>query len=153
MARIGNYLSYQRRYERWQALRTEAGPVNPERSALAQGLLDDLPARLNRSEVTYVEARMLMNTLLEDLVPDAEQRALQLQKEEQRLSAAQPTPPAAIAQIERSRADKYKTMENAIVAQWQAMPVAQRDPQWLDSQLNAARAAAFEGQKNASAAP
>lgn len=140
LPRIGEYLSFQHRVARWQQLRTQ-GDNSPERLQLAHDLLDALPLHVGRKEVTAFEAKTLSAQFLADLVPDATQRQQAMQQETQRLEAAQPVADRKAMQQEQVRMAAYKQREAEITAQWMALAPAARDPQWLESQLDAARRA------------
>jgi hypothetical protein len=142
-ARIIEYLRFQKQFQRWQALRDSHDTA--QRQALAKELLDGVPQRLAQREMSAGEAQLLQSTLLEELVPDAQQRQARLQVERQRL-ATQPTEAEVAAQRQDTvKQQDYKRREAEIISQWQAMPVDQRDQRWLESQLDAARRAAYEG--------
>jgi hypothetical protein len=141
MNRIVTYLRFQKEFESWQALRESSDTA--QRQALAQRLLDQVPSRVAKREVTAGEAVMLQAALLEDLVADPAQREQRLAQERQRLEQAPTSEEAqAMAREERQLRD-FEQRQASIVAQWQAMPAEQRDQKWLDAQLEAARRAAF----------
>jgi hypothetical protein len=68
-----------------------------------------------------------------------------MQQEDARLTAAQPHEDSQTMADQQARLSAYKKRENEITAQWMAMAPAQRDPQWLQSQLDTARQRAFDG--------
>lgn len=141
-ARIIEYLRFQKQVQMWQSLR-ESQDVS-KRHDIANELLNGIPDRLAKRELNAGEAMMLQAALLEDLVPDAQQRQARLQTEKQRL-VTQPTEAEIAAQRqEEAMQQTYKRREAEIIAQWQAMPADQRDQRWLETQLDAARRAAYE---------
>ena len=139
LPRVGAFLGFKHRAERWEALNKQ-GVQSAEKTQLAQQLLDDLPDHVGRGEVTGFEARALEAQLIPDAVPDTSQQQQALIAENARIEAAVPKPDPQAA----SRMAAYKQQEAAITAQWLAMPPAGRDSQWLESQLNAARERAFD---------
>lgn len=139
LPRVGAFLGFQHRVERWEALRqSAAGEV--QRRALAQGLLDELPTHVHLQEITAFEANALMTGLVQDVVNDPALREQALRDVAARLNAAAPAPDAQMA----ARMAVYKRQEAVITAQWQAMDPATRDPHWLETQLDAARQGAFD---------
>jgi len=116
-----------------------------KRQALAKELLDAIPQRLENREVSAGEAQLLQATLLEELVPDPQQRQVRLQAEKQRLAIQPSDTDLAAQRQDAARLQEYKRREAEIIAQWQAMPVEQRDQRWLETQLDAARRSAYEG--------
>ena len=142
IARIVQYLKFQNQFNAWQALRNS--PDMARRHALAEELLDQIPDRLKRSEMTAGEAAMLQETLLADIEPDAETRRQRLAGERKRLEIAPSAEQQAAQDRDAQRLKVYKEREAQIMAQWNATPPAQRSQQWLESQLDAARKAAFD---------
>jgi hypothetical protein len=142
--RVGEYLTFQHRVERWQEMK-RAGETSAERDALARFLLASLPTHVSRAELTGFEAKTLQAQLLEELVPDAAQRRALLVEGTKKLIAAEPGTDAQGAAMQDSQMADYKQRESEITAQWNAMSPAARDPHWLESQLDAARRLAFDG--------
>lgn len=141
MARIVAYLRFQKEFESWQALRDSSDTA--QRQALAQRLLEQIPTRVAQREVNAGEAVMLQAALLEDLVADPAQREQRLAQERQRLAQAPTSEEAQAMEREERQLRDFEQRQAAIVAQWQALPAEQRDQKWLDTQLEAARRAAF----------
>lgn len=140
--RVGEYLTFQHRVERWQAMK-QAGETSAERDALARFLLAALPTHVSRAELTGFEAKTLQAQLLEELVPDVAQRQVLLTEGSKKLIAAEPKTPRMA--LQDSQMADYKQRESEITAQWNALSPAARDPHWLESQLDAARHLAFDG--------
>ncbi len=142
-ARIVEYLRFQKMFQLWQSMRDSQDAA--KRQALAKDLLDAIPQRLENREVSAGEAQLLQATLLEELIPDAQQRQVRLQAEKQRLTIQPSETDVAAQRQDTAKLQEYKRREAEVIAQWQAMPVEQRDQRWLESQLDAARRAAYEG--------
>lgn len=141
LPRIVNYLRFQKKFQLWQELRNS--PDIAQRQAVAKELLDGMPERIANRELNGAEARTLLTALMEDIVPDPQERAKRVQEESKRL-VVPPTPEEVAAQAKEAAQQKeYERRAAEITAQWQAMPPAQRDQAWLESQLDAARRAAF----------
>jgi hypothetical protein len=142
-ARIVEYLRFQKQVQLWQSMHDSQDTT--QRQKLATELLNSIPDRLAKRELNAGEAQLLQAAFLEDLVPDAQQRQARMEAEKQRLML-QPTEAEVAAQRqEEAKQQDYKRRETEIIAQWQAMPADQRDQRWLESQLDAARRAAYEG--------
>ena len=140
--RIVAYLRFQKEFEAWQSLR-DGGDV-AQRHAVAQRLLDELPSRVAQREVNAGEAIVLQAALVEDLVADPGQREQRLAQEKQRLATAPTSEEAQARERDERQLRDFEQRQAAIVSQWQALPAEQRDPKWLDAQLEAARRASFD---------
>lgn len=134
LPRVAEFLSFRHRVGRWQA----GGDV-VARAALAQRLLDELPVHVARREMTGGEAQALVTALLQERYGDPAALRAAVQAQLARVQAAQPAPDAQAQAREQAALAAYRRREAAIAAQWQALPVAQRDQQWLEAQLEAAR--------------
>lgn len=143
-ARIVEYLRFQKQFQLWQSMHDS--PDTAKRHEIASDLLNGVPQRLANREMSAGEAELMQAALLEDLIPDPQQRAARLATEKQRLIVPPTEAEVAEQQKELSQQQDYKRREAAIVAQWEAIPANQRDQHWLESQLDAARRAAFGGQ-------
>lgn len=143
MVRILEYLRFQKQFEAWQALKNS--PDAAQRQALAAELMDQIPQRLEKRELGAGEAQMLQTILIEDMVADPQARQARLAQERQRLASVSEKTDVAAKQQDEAQLKQYKQREAEIIAQWQAMPVEQRDQHWLESQLDAARRATYEG--------
>ncbi len=143
--RVVKYLRFQKGFEQWQSL--EGGSEPAKRRQLAQLLLDQVPERLQQSEVTFSEARMLQMALLADLEPNEGLRKQRLDALQAQLKAAapqaDPQQQAHDAELER----EYKRREAAIVADYQSRPEAQRNHEKFERDLDAARRAVWGGAK------
>lgn len=145
MRRILGYLRFQKKFELWQTMRES--PDAAQRQALAREMLDELPPRVASGEVNIGEAQMLQTALIEDFVTDPESRRQRIAAEAARLKVAPSPEQAEDMRRGEQQMQDYKTREAGIISQWQAMPAEQRDPKWLETQLEAARRAAFEGKR------
>ena len=97
-----------------------------------------------RREMTAGEARMLATVLLQDRTGSAEELHQAVRAQLEKVQAALPAPDAQQQAQARVRMAAYQRKEAAIVAQWQATPAAQRNQQWLESELDAARRSTLE---------
>jgi len=140
LPRVAAFMTFQHRAQRWEALQQQ-GDHSPEKTQLAQELLDDLPTHVGLGELTGFEARALEAQLLMDTVPDPTLRQQAMIDETARINAAAPQPDPQLA----VQMAAYKQQEAAITAQWLAMAPSARDPKWLEGQLDAARRQAFDG--------
>ena len=141
LKRVVAYLRFQKRFGQWQALR-ESPDVNLRR-LVAASLIEQVPERLAEGEVTMGEAQLLLGALWADLEPDESRRRQRIDEGIKILQAAAPRPDADQARREADRLSEYKRRESAIVLEYQAKPEAQRDPAWLEAQLDSARRAVY----------
>lgn len=145
LARVVGYLRFQKGFEQWQSL--EGSADTAKRRQLAQILLDQVPERLQQSEMTFSEAQMLQMALLADLEPNegARKQRLEVLQAQLKASAPQvdPQQQAHDAELER----EYKRREAAIVADYQSRPEAQRNHAKFEQDLDAARRAVWGGKK------
>ncbi|MES2092003.1 MAG: hypothetical protein V4532_18785 [Pseudomonadota bacterium] len=139
--RIVSYLRFQRSFERWQAL--EGSQDVEARHQLARQLLDQVPERLGKSEVTFGEGLMLGTALLMDLEPNEATRAKRLEELRQKMSASAPKTDSDQIEREAQQLAEYKRRQAAIVADWQAKPAASRDQAKLERELDDARRAVY----------
>ena len=145
LRRVAEFMNYMNAAQRFRSLQA-AAHSGPELQQLARLLDAGLPTRLQRQEVSLGEARLLKVAITQALEPDASQREVQLA--EWRATTA-----AVLAQMATStppdlRGADYANQQAAAVAAWQALPANQRDPNQLESQLDALRAAAFSSVPN-----
>lgn len=82
LTRMVNHLRFMKHLELWRGL---APADAPRRQAVAQALLDELPARVGNSEIGRTEAVTLQSALLADLVADPAERARRVETEGKRL--------------------------------------------------------------------
>ncbi|MFN4265451.1 MAG: hypothetical protein ACK4F8_06845 [Aquabacterium sp.] len=139
--RVVKYLRFQRGFEQWQRLKDS--PEVARRQELAKTLLEQLPERMRQGETTLGEAMMLSSALWEDLEPNEATRKLRIDEAKTILANSAPKPDPAQQAREDARLAEYKKREAAIVADWQAKPVAQRDQAKLEEALEAARRAVY----------
>lgn len=143
LKRVVAYLRFQKRFDQWQALRDS--PDVGLRRQFAASLVEQLPERLKEGEVTVGEAQLLLSALWTDLEPDEERRAQRIEEGIKILQAAVPPSDASQARREADRLTEYKRRESAIVLEYQSRPESQRDPAWLEAQLDDARRAVYGG--------
>jgi len=143
LKRVVAYLRFQKRFDQWQGLRDS--PDVSLRRQVASSLVDQVPERLKEGEVTMGEAQLLLSALWADLEPDESRRRLRIEEGIKILQSAAPQPDADQARREADRLTEYKRRESAIVLEYQSRPEAQRDPAWLEAQLDDARRAVYGG--------
>lgn len=143
LRRVVDYLRFQKRFERWQGLRDS--PDVGLRRQIAAGLIDQVPERLRQGEVSMGEAQMLLAALWTDLEPDESRRRQRIEEGGKLLQAAAPKPDAEQEKRDAAMLAEYKRREAAIVLEYQSRGEGQRDPAWLEAQLDAARRAVYGG--------
>ena len=124
--RVLAYLTWSDAMRRWRA--------NPADVDLARSVDAGLPDRLALREVSAGEARQIKAALLATLEPDEARRTAALQ-------AWDATVPAAAGPDARQRS--FQKQQAALVAAWQARPVAERDPAALARQIEQLRRTHF----------
>lgn len=139
LARIGAYMAYMNTAQRFRELRQQAAgnPPGEELQGLARTLESGLQEHLDRGEMTAGEALMLRSATQEVLQPDSALRQQALAMWQQGLAAAQ------AARTPDPRETAFAQQQAALVARWSALPVAQRDPQALETQLESLRQGIF----------
>ncbi len=143
LKRVVAYLRFQKRFDQWQGLRDS--PDTGLRRQVAATLVEQVPERLKEGEVTMGEAQLLLSALWSDLEPDEARRRQRIEEGIKILQAAAPQPDADQARREADRLTEYKRRESAIVLEYQSRPETQRDPAWLEAQLDDARRAVYGG--------
>jgi hypothetical protein len=143
LKRVVAYLRFQKRFDQWQGLRDS--PDISLRRQVASSLVEQVPERLKEGEVTMGEAQLLLSALWADLEPDEARRRQRIEEGIKILQAAAPQPDADQARREADRLTEYKRRESAIVLEYQSRPEAQRDPAWLEAQLDDARRSVYGG--------
>ena len=128
LRRVVAYLGFAADMQRWRA-------GSGDRAALARRLDAGLDDRLRQRELSAGEARLIKAALLEQIEPDPARRAAALARWESQWAAPPVQRSAAEAEFQRRQAE--------IVAAWQALPAARRDPKALERQLDALRVAMF----------
>lgn len=144
--RVLKYLRFQRGFEQWQSLK--GSPDVAHRQELAKRLLEQVPERLRQGETSMGEAMMLATALWTDLEPNEDVRKQRIEEAKTILMNAAPKADAEQVAKDASMLAEYKRREAAIVADWQAKPVAQRDQAKLEEALESARRAVYAGDKN-----
>lgn len=132
-ARVVNYLQYQKRFEYWQT--TEGNKSAKERTALAQALLEEIPARLAKGEFTAGEAVLMNTVLITESEPNEtlrQQRIAAMQ--EQLLKVAPPQDNEKLVR-EAERNTEAKRLVATTFAEWQAKPEASRTQAALEAAL------------------
>lgn len=74
LTRLVNALRFTKQLETWQQLQAEKRDA-PKRLSIALALLSDLPKRVEMGDYSLASARQLQDELLQDIAPDAAQRA------------------------------------------------------------------------------
>ncbi|MBH1987849.1 MAG: hypothetical protein I8H76_11055 [Burkholderiales bacterium] len=141
LKRVVAYLRFQKHFERWQGLRES--PDAGQRQQLAASLLDQVPERLRQGEVSMGEAQMLLSALWADVEPDESRRRQRIEEGITLLKEAAPRPDAEQQKRDAALLAEYKRREAAILLEYQSRPDAQRDPAWLEAQLDAARRSVY----------
>jgi hypothetical protein len=143
IARISEYMAFQSRLSRYRDLRTQTGAA-PQAAArgLAGGLLESLPTHVARGELSAGEAALAQAALIDTLLPDAAAREQRRAQERQRLADALPVPADLRASADANA--RFLREQAALVAAWQALPAAQRDPQQLEASIAALRQSIFD---------
>jgi hypothetical protein len=136
LRRLAGYYTFSDALERYRSGRDSLPAA--ERQALARTLDAGLDERLRQRELNIGEARMIKMAVLQELLADDAQRADAMARWQAEQAAANP---ADTSQLARERS--FLQQQAAVVAAWQATPVAQRDPQALERELDALRRAAF----------
>ncbi len=145
MARVVKYLRFQKGFEQWQSL--DASADLAKRHQLAQRLLDQVPERLQQSEMTYGEAMLIQSALLADLEPNEALRKQKLEALQEQLKAAGPRVDPQQAARDEDLEREYKRREAAIVSDYQSRPEAQRNHEKFEQDLDAARRAVWGSKK------
>jgi hypothetical protein len=145
LERIVKYLRFQKGFEQWQSL--DASGDLAKRHQLAQRLLEQVPERLQQSEMTYGEAMLVQSALLADLEPNEELRKQKLEALQAQLKAASPQIDPQQAARDEDLAREYKRREAAIVSDYQSRPEAQRNHEKFEQDLDAARRAVWGSKK------
>ncbi|MDO9004350.1 MAG: hypothetical protein Q7V20_12940 [Aquabacterium sp.] len=145
MERVVTYLRFQRSFEQWQAL-ADSRDVQ-QRHQLAESLLNQVPDRLSKGEVTMGEALLLSTALLTDLEADEHLREQRLTQMRNKFEALSPQPDVEQAAREAERLTEFKRRQSAIVASWQAQPEGKRDQAALERDLESARRAVYGNAK------
>jgi hypothetical protein len=145
MSRVVKYLRFQKGFEQWQSL--DASADLGKRHQLAQRLLEQVPERLQQSEVTYGEAMLIQSALLADLEPNEALRKQKLEALQEQLKAASPQVDPQQAARDEDLEREYKRREAAIVSDYQSRPEAQRNHEKFEQDLDAARRAVWGSKK------
>lgn len=137
IARVVAFLQYRQEVQRFRALRDNPQADREALRASARALEAGLDERLARGEVSASEALQIRTATAEVLLPDATARKAAVADWQRALAArSAPAPQAG--------ADEFRRREAEIVAAWQALPAAQRDPDALARQLQALRQQMFD---------
>lgn len=132
-ARVVDYLRYQKRFEYWQT--TEGNKSPKERAALAQALLEEIPARLAKGEVTTAEAVLMNTVLITESEPNEavrQQRIAAMQ--EQLLKMAPPQDNEKLVR-QAERDTEQKRLIATTFAEWQTKPEPSRTQAALEAAL------------------
>ncbi|TBO32369.1 hypothetical protein EYS42_03970 [Aquabacterium lacunae] len=142
LARVANYLRFQRAFTQWQELSENGTPE--QRRPLAEKLLQTVPERLKQSEVTIGEALMLAAVLYNDIEPDESARAAKLDAYRIQLEAVAPKVDQAAEMREANCLAEYKRREAVIQQEYLSQPEGQRDHKKFETDLDAAHKAVYE---------
>lgn len=138
LRRLAAYYRFADGADRFRDARARA-PGDPQTTALARTLDATLDERLRQGEVSAPEARLFKIALLEQLESDPVERQRKLAEWQQQQEASHH---AAASSHEQ----EFLQRQAALVAAWQALPPAQRDPKQLHDQLQALRTASFSSE-------
>jgi hypothetical protein len=142
LARVANYLRFQRAFTQWQELSERGTPE--QRRPLAEKLLQTVPERLKQSEVTMGEALMLAAVLYNDIEPDEAARTTKLDAFRAQLEAVAPKQDQAAEMREANCLAEYKRREAVIQQDYLSQPEGQRDHKKFETDLDAAHKAVYE---------
>lgn len=142
LARVANYLRFQRAFTQWQELSENGTPE--QRRPLAEKLLQTVPDRLKQSEVTIGEALMLAAVLYNDIEPDENARAAKLDAYRIQLEAVAPKVDQAAEMREANCLAEYKRREAVIQQEYLSQPEGQRDHKKFETDLDAAHKAVYD---------
>lgn len=132
LRRVAAYMAFKDRLARFHAAREQASG-GPELQALAQQLDAELQTHLAQGDLSPAEAHALKGAVLQVLEPDTDRRFERLAQWAQQQQAQGP----AVATSPRQ--EQHTQRQAAILAAWQALPPAQRDPRQLQADLEALR--------------
>lgn len=138
VARIVDFLEFQRRVVRLRELRGDPGAAG-ERRALALQIDAGIATHQALQEISGSEALLLKTAVLAETEPDPAQRVHRLA--EWRRDWTNGHPPE-----NDPRVAEYQRQEAAAVAAWQSGPPSQRDPARLARQLQQLQSAVFDPQ-------
>lgn len=144
LARVVDYLRFQRGFEQWQSL--QASPDMAARRQLAEQLFDRVPERLRQGELSMGEAVLIQAALLNDIETNDELRQQRLKMAQKVLTDAAPRPDSDEQAREAALLAEYKRREAAILADYKSRPESQRDHARLEEALESARRAVYGGQ-------
>lgn len=132
-ARVVDYLRYQKRFEYWQT--TEGSKSPKERAALAEALLQEVPARLAKGEFTAGEALLMNTVLISESEPNEKIRLERITEMQQQLLKLGPPQDNEKLIREAERATEQKRLIATTFAEWQTRPDATRTPAALESAM------------------
>lgn len=133
LRRVAAYMAFKDTLARFQTAREQASD-GPELQALAQQLDAELPTHLAQGNLSPAEAHALKGAVLQVLEPDTDRRFERLAQWAQ----AQPQPQGP-AVATSPRQEQHTQRQAALLAAWQALPPAQRNPRQLQADLEALR--------------
>lgn len=134
--RVLNFVKFQRDFERWQTLQGEGDPS--VRQALGQKLLSQLPEHIAKASLTLPEGEFMCGMIYSDQESNEATRDAKISECQEKLRSVAPKTdsPQAMKQVDCE--SDYRAREAALVAAFQALPSAQRDPARLQGDLDKA---------------
>lgn len=139
--RVLSYLKFQREFERWQGMQGEA--PDADIAALGTRLLNDLPQHVANSSMTQPEGDFMCGMILSSIEDNP---AMQESRIASCQAAVKAVAPAVDTQEAMNRVDceaDYRSREATLVAAFQALPSARRDPAKLQADLDQAYTAVY----------
>ena len=142
LKRITAFLRYQRAFEQWQNLQESGNTA--QRHAIAKQLLDQLPERISNMEMTMGESLMICAALLNDLEPDEAVRNQKLEGCKVRLEQLAPKIDSEQAMRDAECRTEFLRRQAALVAEYQALPEAQKNHAKFEKDVEAARRSVYD---------
>jgi hypothetical protein len=139
--RVLSYLKFQREFERWQGMQGEASEA--DLAALGTRLLNDLPQYVASRSMTQPEGDFMCGMILSSIEANP---AMQETRIASCQAAVKAVAPAVDTQEAMNRVDceaDYRARESTLVAAFQALPSARRDPAKLQADLDQAHEAVY----------
>jgi len=139
--RVLSYLKYQREFERWQGMQDEVPEA--DLAALGVRLLNDLPQYVADRSMTQPEGDFMCGMILSRIETNP---AMQETRITSCQASVKAVAPAVDTQEAMNRVDceaDYRARESTLVAAFQALPSARRDPAKLQADLDQAYEAVY----------
>lgn len=135
--RLVAFMRFQRAVTQWSEMKD--GPNVAARQALARELVDQLPLHVGNGETNSGEAFMMLRAVAGDLEPDPAKQQAWMDAQISKLSHASTDVQAKAIAAEKRQNAEFASLQAELVAKWQGLPVARRDPADLAAQLQALR--------------